>query len=116
MFNFTIKASLNDAKNAVNGVMEGLGFKVSYQNDLTAVASRGSKAASVLLGSLAGRKNIAMDVELVFQSGGDTTSLTVQNTASGLQKWATSTRTASNRAMDEVQTEISAALRSKGLI
>ena len=80
---FSVNAELEQAKKTVDEVLDGHGFTLDYSDSYNALAERGSKAATVMLGAFAGKKKQHLLLSINFgagEQGGQVVSLLTANT------------------------------------
>ncbi|MDR0293428.1 MAG: hypothetical protein LBH95_04665 [Oscillospiraceae bacterium] len=110
-----VNADLNGTKQAVDELMEKMGFTISYQNSFEATAQRGSGLASYMMGPFAGKNNVAVKFGLSYRESGGKTSVFLSDTGSGLGKTLTLTGGTTKKVLQDVFNTLREGISRKGL-
>jgi len=115
-FELAVKADLNTAKDAVDEILKGMGFTISYSNATEAIAQRGSGLASYALGPFAGKNNVAVKFGLSYSEDGGQTMVAISDEGSGLGKTLTLTGGTTKKVLQDVGDTLRDGLGRKGLV
>jgi hypothetical protein len=67
-YTFVVSGDQATARDTVYGALQGQDFKINHTGDWSALAERGSAAASMLLGAFAGKKGRHVKLEILCQT------------------------------------------------
>ena len=115
-FTLTLNTDLNGTKEAVDELMEKMGFIMSYLNSFEGIAQRGNGLSSAIMGPFAGKNNISVKFSLSFHEHGGETTVFLADAGSGLGKALTLTSGATKKVLEDVFNTLKEGISRKGLL
>ena len=114
-FDLIARGDLNATKEAVDDLLEKMGFTVSYSGMFDATAQRGSGLKTAIAGPFAGKNNIAVKLGISYREGGGQTNVSISDEGSKLGKALTLTGGSTKKVVKDVYNTLREGLSRKGL-